>query len=929
MRATKTLVCSACVVLAGGGGGQVDADGSAGVPGSLRMRPEARSGSDGPAPRTVLDHDALEASGRANLGEVLQALPMQSNALNAQVNDGGDGSTRVSLRGLGAGRTVTLINGRRVVASGTGANDSVDLGSIPLAVIDRVEVFRGGEPTAYGSDAVGGVVNIITRTDLEGADASLYTGAAQRGDAFTYDASFIAGHRLESRRGNIVVAAGIQRQDPVMAGDRAFSKQVFGFDFATRTPSVNGSTSAPAGRIDAFNLDTNGDGKPERVNLCGEAVQYCTPDGAGGYRPFETPGDLYNYAPRTYLYTPSSRYSVYSAGSYTLDPRLSTFFEASYLHHGSERQFAPEPFTSLSARLGISKDSLYNPLDADVQGYSRRLEELGPRRLLRDTGSLQVVAGLRGPIPEAPSWTWELSYHRGHSGGSVRTEGDLLVDRLANAVGPSFVDATGVPRCGTPDQVVPGCVPINLMGPIGSIDGRARDYLLATGSARGFNDQQTVLATARGRLVELPNHGSLSAQLGADVRKEAGGYSYDPLVPVTSGDADGPGQSSYQVIEGFGELSLVPLSDLPLARWVELSLGVRGSRYDAFGSAVTWNGGALFRTINGIAFRGTYATRFRPPSARERLPAEEIYLTAEDPCDTRPNSARGATIVLAPVAAAQCARQSVPSDASFGTSQQRAVSFSSSTLRAETAHVLTAGMIVEPPQIKGLAVAADYWNTQIRRAIQSVPLASILSDCYRRGIESSCDQIHRDAGQGFAIEYIESPIDNLGSISTSGVDTAVAYARRFGGLGRLRADLEAQYLFTYNLDTTTQIIHGRGNFDLGAHPALEASLTSGWQDASGIAAGLTLRYIGSFRQCHQNSCNAAEPSRDVDAWYKLDLFGSYTLHHVAGTTTLLAGVNNLLDRSPAVIYGGNEGNTDGTTYDLLGRFFYVRLSQRF
>jgi iron complex outermembrane recepter protein len=878
-----------------------------------------------PAPRTVLDRDALAASGRANLGEVLQQLPVQSNALNAQVNNGGDGSTRVSLRGLGADRTVTLINGRRVVATGTGANDSVDLGSIPLAVIDRVEVFRGGEPMTYGSDAVGGVVNIITRTELDGAEASIYTGAAQRVDGFTVDASFIAGHRLESRRGNIVVAAGIQRQDPVMAGDRSFSKQVFGFDFANRTRSVNGSTSATAGRIDAFNLDTNGDGKPERVNLCGEAVQYCTADGVGGYRPFETPGDLYNFAPSNYLYTPSSRYSVYGAGSYTLDPRLSTFFEASYLHRASDSQFAPEPFTSLSARLGISRDSLYNPLDADVQGYSRRLEELGPRRQLRDIGSLQVVAGLRGAVPEVPSWTWELSYNRGHSGGSLRTEGDLLVERLANAVGPSFVDASGVPRCGRPDQVIPGCVPIDLMGPIGSIDARARDYLLATGSARGFNDQQTVLATARGRLVELPNHGSLSAQFGADVRKEAGDYTVDPPVGVDIA----PGEVSYQVVEGFGELSLVPLSELPLARWVELSLGLRGSRYDAFGSAVTWNAGALFRTIHGIAFRGTYATRFRPPSARERLGDDEIYLNAEDPCDTRPNSARGATIVLAPMAAAQCARQGVSPDAAFGTSQQPAVEVPSPTLRAETANVLTAGVIVEPPQIRGLAVAADYWKTDISQAVQSVPLASILSDCYRRGIESSCDQIHRDPGQSYAIEYILSPIDNLGSISTSGVDAAVAYEHRFGGLGRLQTQLDAQYLFTYNLDTTTQIIHGRGNFDLGAHPALEASLTSGWQDTSGIGAGLKLRYIGSFRECHQSNCNAAELSRDVDAWYKLDLFGSYTLPHVAGTTTLLAGVNNLLDRSPAVIYSGGEGNTDGTTYDLLGRFFYVRLSHRF
>jgi len=357
-----------------------------------------------PAPLTILNREVLESSGRSTVGDIIQQLPAQANGINAQVNNGGDGSTRVDIRGLGAARTLTLINGRRVVAGGVGANSSVDINSIPLAVVERVEVLKDGASAIYGSDAIGGVVNIITRNDFNGTEGALYTGGAQKGDGFTYDASVVTGHNSDNKRGNIVFAAGIQRQQPVMAGDRAQSQTDKDFNFTTRMGQPGGSPTNPNGRFATNAIDKNHNGKPDDVvNLCGlgddgKPVPVCTNDGMGGYKPY-TDADLYNFQPLNYLYTPSQRYNVFTAGTYKVRPEFNAFFEASYLKRRSDQMLAPEPLT-MAKGLFISENSVYNPFGANILTYNRRLEEFGNRRFIQDINTFRIVGGVQGSIPE-------------------------------------------------------------------------------------------------------------------------------------------------------------------------------------------------------------------------------------------------------------------------------------------------------------------------------------------------------------------------------------------------------------------------------------------------------------------------------------------------------------------------------------------------
>ena len=211
------------------------------VTGSLIGRKEV----DSAAPVTVVDREKLDTAGVTNVGDILQRLPAQGNATNAQNNNGGDGSTRIDLRGLGTGRTLVLLNGRRVVPSGLGADDSVDIGTIPLAMIERVEVLKDGASAIYGSDAVAGVVNIITRTSFDGTDARVYAATSQHGDGTNYDLSFVTGQ--STKKGNVTFSAGYQQQQPVMARDRTFSATTSKYNYACSDAELAAGTCKVGG----------------------------------------------------------------------------------------------------------------------------------------------------------------------------------------------------------------------------------------------------------------------------------------------------------------------------------------------------------------------------------------------------------------------------------------------------------------------------------------------------------------------------------------------------------------------------------------------------------------------------------------------------------------------------------------------------------
>jgi iron complex outermembrane recepter protein len=901
------------------------------------------------APVSVVDKADLESAGLATVGDILQNLPAQSNGINAQANNGGDGSTRINLRGLGTARTLTLINGRRVVPGGTGADASVDINAIPLAVIERVEVLKDGASAIYGSDAIGGVVNVITRNDLNGSEANIYTGTSTRGDGFGYDLSLVTG--TTSKKGNVLFSAGYQNQEPVFAGDRAFSTADKDFDYASKTQSDIGSSAIPGGRINTRGIDTNGDGRVTSADtptpLCGVTstgapIQFCRREG-NGFVPFVQPGDFYNYQPENYLFTPSERYNVFSTGSYKITDSVRAFFEGSYVNRKSDQRLAPEPFFSYAP---ISAQSVYNPLGVGILSYNRRLIEFGPRRSLQNVDTFRMVAGVDGSVPESvpglADWKWELSFNFGRTQATQQNEGNLVVSRLANALGPSYFDANGVARCGTPDSTIDGCVPLNLLA---GADAKAVtqdmvDYVTYTGISGGYNRQQTLLGTMHGRLAKTPWGGDIALAVGADYRREAGGFQPDPLTATgdTTGNASEPTDGEYNVKEGYAELSAVPVVGQGAVQWLEINLAARAFDYNTFGTGVTWKAGGLFRTVGGIGIRGTYSTAFRAPSIAALYSGlADSFPQTDDPCDTTPPSS-DEPIVLAPTVAAQCAKQGVPVDASYGTAQQRSVVGGNPKLKEETAKVFTAGLVFEPPAVKGLAFTVDYFNIDITDAIQALGASVILANCYNRGLDEYCALVKRDPNRNYEIDYIDDATANVGGNATSGIDFSVAYDHSYS-FGRLRHSFEGTYLNNFDIDNTLQVLKAKGNYDFGVYPALKTNFTTTWAK-DGLNAGFNIHYISSYDECNAGDCNSLMEegvtdeerelnTRTVDANITADIFAGYTLKSKAGVTSLGIGMNNVLDQDPPLIYTGFAGDSDSTAYDYMGRFVYARMSQQF
>ena len=910
------------------------------VTGSLIGRKEV----DSPSPVSVVDKEKLQSAGITNVGDILQKIPAQGNAINAQNNNGGDGSTRINLRSLGANRTLVLLNGRRVVASGLGANSSVDFGTIPLAMIERVEVLKDGASAIYGSDAIAGVVNVITRTNMSGTEANIYTATSSQRDGTNYDLSFVTGH--SSNRGNITFSGGYQQQKPVMAGDRTFGAQTYSYDFScTKSEeecrTLSGSSSGPTGR-----LNTMPNGGPA-LTVPGCNTKFCTPDGNGGFRNYVLPtpnsfGDNYNFQPLNYLFTPSTRVNLFSNGHYDISKNTHVFFEGQFNSRKSTQQLAEEPVQLALFGLTISADSIYNPLGQDVIDYNRRYKEFGPRTFNQEVNTTRLVVGLNGNIdeevPMVKNWKWETSYNYGRNDATDSTHGDLILSHLANALGPSFVDPANGPTCGTPGNAIPGCVPLNILNP-NHVTPAMINYLTFTGTNSGFNEQHSALVTASGKLVDLPNHGDISLAVGGDYRFEKGGQQPDPLTSTgdTTGNASAPTLGSYNTWEGFGELSIVPISGGDAVKWVEVNAAGRAYSYNTFGSGATGKVTGLVRTAGGIALRGTYGNAFRAPNIAELFSGQgDSFPLLEDPCDTKPPS-KNTGKTLDPKTAAQCMAQGVPAGSTFGTSQQRSKVGGNPNLQPEKGTVGTAGIVYEP--LRGLDFTLDYWHINIDQAITTLLPQTILAQCYQGGVKSFCDQIQRDPVT-HGISHLVDTIQNVGGIATSGLDMSAAYQYR-NNAGTFRHAVEGTYLFKYNLDTGVlkdpsdpmsgeQILHGRNFYDLGVNPNLKFNIFTSWSHPSGVGAGVNIRFVNSFQECENNDCNdSTNGRRNVSSYATGDLYLAYGLKSSQGTTSITLGMNNVANVTPPTIYNGPALNADESAYDFMGRQFYIRLGQLF
>ena len=866
-------------------------------------------------PVTVLTKEQLTRGGNDSLGKVLQTLPYNTGSPDStNVNALGDGSTRIDLRGLEPQRTVTLLNGRRLPNGGIGADSSVDIDSLPLSMIERVEVLTTGASAVYGADAIGGVVNVITRADFKGVEIGVQRSETERGDGAITRAQALVGGGIG--QGRWMVGADYVNQKGVSQAAREYSAIPLGVASPDGTRVPEGSFTIPDGRFDV--PDGNALGLPAGPYL---RVPGATGQTASAWRPDDFT-ETFNFAPYTYLQTPNERGSLWLLGNQPLSGIGELFFEGLFSHRESSQKIAPTPFGFVGGfPLSIPANNFYNPFGVDISEGFRRLVELDTRSFSQRVEMWRALAGIRGEIGD---WRWELSAATSESDAVTRENGLPLNEPLTTGLGASGRDASGRIVCGTPDPgsgivpasaVIDGCVPIDLFGGAGSITREQAEYMAGALRDDGYYSQRLATIGFDGAWGHT-SAGAILWALGGEFRRDSGAYRYDPQrlggtvgLPLA---ADTPG-GSFEAREGYAEMRL-PLLDAQTALGsLDATLGGRLSDFSTFGTHTTWHSGLRWDVSRSWAVRADYATLFRAPTLNELYQAQvsEQSFQFEDPCGNSPT----------PEQQANCAANGVPGGSYVQSLNGTYLLYEggNTDLKPEQGYSFDAGVEFRSPRTVAWQASVDVFRTRLDRFVEDPNDFAILSECADHGTAVACAKIQRFADG--SIRSVDARLSNYGLVTVEGIDVAakLAFATRAGGF-------TVNALVTNLLRHDQQVFEGGSSLDRLGRANFGHALPE-WRGLGGVSwtraawnAGYALQWIGSYVECARTQ--EFEPyCHDIASVVYQDVEASYQWSGIV----IRAGINNLTDRDPPFLSSG-AANTYPETYRLLGRTYFLQLS---
>ena len=908
-------------------------------------------------PIFTIDRAEILRTGLSSVSDVIQDIVFNGETLNRRINNGGNGEMLPNLRSLGPNRTLVLLNGERFVTDIGGA---VDLSAIPISMVDRIEVLLDSASAIYGSDAIAGVINIITRRDYDGGELGIYGAQTDYddGERREYDLSF-------GRKGDgwsAAIGAEYSRDDPVFAGNRTISAVPrYGLP-----PGAVGSGATPYAWLTP----------KSRVKLRRLAPVRLLPDRPGtsidDFRQIEPFADQYNYAPLNYLETPQQRRGLFAQGHYEFSAALALNADVLLNQRSSAQQLAP-PVVGFSINnaplpdgFGISADNAYNPFGEPIVTARRRFVESGPRIFdqTADTGRLHV--GLDGAFTLASrDFTWGADAIATKVRATELTTAYADDRKLSLAVGPSYFDAGGVAHCGTPDAPIADCVPLNFFGPPGSFTPAMLDYVNANETNRTTNDSRVVDArVTTNDLFALPA-GGLGFAAGIQYRRESGSQIIDPL--RASGNENGNGVTyesttgSYSVNEAYLEFDAPLLADKQFAQKLDFVVGTRYSRYTNFGATTNSQFGLRWKPIDDLLVRTNYAEGFRAPAITELFQGTQRGSgVPDDPCDQINNDPPPTPAVLA-----RCAQLGVPADVDSSNAGGNTLQGGNRDLQPETSRSSGVGIVYTPQQVPGLDLSIDWYDIQVRNAIGDPGPDAVVSDCYVRNSDAACAYIVRDPVTGTLFQVTDLIQNIRGGIETEGYDFTVNW-RHDTPLGRLSAHWVTNYVDYFG--EIGQPAQGStlsdGSIAVGNVAGLSSPTISGlfgviwhWRSQLQVAwdhdpwsASITGRYYGSIvEDCERvtdtasnvndpslrNLCSNPDhlvmiggfpvPENRVPSVTFTDIEGTW---HAPWQAYITFGVRNALDRAPPVAYSA-FANSFFPEYDMPGRFFYIRYRQQF
>ncbi len=924
-------------------------------------------------PVAIITRAQIDQSGVTSIGDFLQQLTASGKALNAKFNSSGNfgypasgggigaGSAQVDLRNLGSQRVLVLVDGIRWVneSSASGVSGSSDLNTIPLAIVERIEVLEDGASAIYGSDAIAGVINIITRKKFDGALVHTKYGSY--------------GHGGDDKEADITVGGGDDRFHGVFNASYVESKGISsgawsGSQFPVPGAGLSaGSSGTPQGRFIFCDprIVSSGDPNNPAAGSCADGDFFSmtlnngttTPNYNNG-DPQNTPGtyhhftsaDRFNFAPFNLLLTPSKRKSLFASTTYNISDSVSLHAKALYNNRESANQAAPEPifvgpFTGsggIADGISVSRLNPYNPFGIDLCAVAsptcgdgtanfgfltKRPIELGPRRFTQSVDTWYVNLGLNGSLnswgPRGMDWT--VDYVHSENKADQNFTNGFNIGKIKLALGDPAVCAAS-----------PGCIPLDLFGGEGRpITPAMLSYISTPQHDSSKQVLDLITANLTGDLWQMGENRYAGFAIGFEHRKYQGSFNPDPLRQTGESQDSfaAPISASYKVNEAYAEVRL------PWTNTFSTDFALRRSQYSTFGGATTGKAGFRWQPVQDLVLRGSYSQGFRAPNLGELYGLTQFGATLTDPCGTT-----GTPGPAGPQYAVRCAAAGLPTTFEQANTQITTFTGGNRNLQPEKSDNYGFGAVYSPSWADNLAWAskldfeANYFHYKVKKAIQAPDIQSVLNACYDGSLSgAACSGFTRGAGGN-----LNPPTDflaNLGTITTSGIDLKANWVGPQSSLGQFNAGVQATRTINYRaVDDSTGFATQRAvgvEVEDSAIPKWQSNVQLGWK-LGDWNAGWNVRYISAVKESCGNA--AATPATGCPTGA-----GTHTLNstiyndvqvawnHSLGIQglKLSAGVNNLFDKDPPVCVTCSLNGYDAGTYDLPFRFWYISADFKF
>jgi iron complex outermembrane receptor protein len=850
-------------------------------------------------PVQTITREDIVKSGATTAAEIVKSISANTAGLTdgASITDGTSGQrgfNGVNLRGIGVSSTLVLLNGRRLANFATpGDNAGVDLNNIPSGAISRVEVLKDGASAIYGTDAIGGVINFITRKDYQGIDMSASVADTQKGGASKRTASISAGYGDLSENGfNVFGVVDVQKLGALRSTQRDW---IADRALATNLPALMSSSTYPAnidinstarGKLIAAGLlpvgSTASRVNPSSPGCNGPATVYA-PAGPGGKA-----GCSYDYMQDTEIYPQSDKVGFLGRATVQLSTDHQAYLELMQSKAETLYSLSPNPLRVRSVPVSILPASYAAALGTGtVSGIRWRMKEAGNRTNEVTSLAQRVVAGATGTVS---NWEYDVALSRAENTATDKyVDGYTLFDKIDAGI-----------RNGT-------------INPFGASSQAGRDYINAAkvndearkskGVTEGIDAKFT---TVIGKMAG----GDVGLAVGGESRRETAGFTPSALLVSNNiaGDRDSSGLSTALVASSESRTVMGVFAEVvaPVTKELELQFAVRNDDYSGVGSTTNPKIGAKWQPSKTVLFRGSAGTGFRAPSLYD-LKGATTYGSA-------------ASFLTDP----QCVKDGL--DSIDGCTDQWPVERRSNpNLKPEKSQQFSFGSVFELS--KNLTIGLDYWNITKSDVISTVG-EQVIMDNYAK---YNGTLIQRDA-DGFITNIILKK-ENQGGLKTSGVDISADWRGDASDKGRFSVNLNGTLILNYDrqFGNDTAYVSNLGTFlNDQVIQKWRHKLSFGW-DMGPVGLTLSNTYLSGYRD--QNTtydpvANTLLPTRDVEAYSLWDVTGSYA---VTKDLKLRAGILNLLDTNPPF---SNQAyyflaGFDPTYTDTRGRSAYVSVNYSF